>query len=126
MSGKRETLPCIGGDQLTFPVVLLLAFTGQPDRMSQRKRRETKQHPSRTRAGYQISCWLVSLHLMCDILSSHPTYPVEVLHSYVVSATNKIDQRPQFLEEHAKRQADSRREHEWSITVNNSIEREKK
>ena len=46
--------------------------TGPPDRMSQRKWRSTKQHPSRARAGYQISCCLLSLHFLCDILSGGP------------------------------------------------------
>ena len=39
--------------------------------MSHRKWRETKQHPSRDTSGHQISCSLVSLHFLCDILSSH-------------------------------------------------------
>ena len=37
--------------------------------MSHWKWRETKQHPSRARSGYQISCCLVSLHFLCDILA---------------------------------------------------------
>ena len=44
----------------------------RPDRMSHRKWRETKQQPSRARSGHQISCWLVSLHFLCDILSGRP------------------------------------------------------
>ena len=32
--------------------------TGPPDRVSHRKWRSTKQHPSRAREGYQISCCL--------------------------------------------------------------------
>ena len=44
-------------------------------RVSHRKWRETKhQHPSRARSGHQISCWLVSLHLLCDILTGRPVY----------------------------------------------------
>ena len=48
------------------------ASTGPPDRMSHRKWRSTKQQPSRARAGYQISCCLLSLHFLCDILSGGP------------------------------------------------------
>ena len=43
--------------------------TGRPDRMSHRKWREGKQQPSRARSGHQLSCCLVSLHFLCDILS---------------------------------------------------------
>ena len=32
---------------------------------------ETKQQPIRAMSGHQISCCLVSLHFLCDILSSH-------------------------------------------------------
>ena len=39
-------------------------------RMSHWKWRESKQQPSRARSGHQISCCLVSLHLLCDILST--------------------------------------------------------
>ena len=39
--------------------------------MSHRKWRETKQYPSRATSGHQISCSLVSLYFLCDILSSH-------------------------------------------------------
>ena len=46
--------------------------TGSPDRMSHRKWRSTKEQPSRARAGYQISCCLLSLHFLCDILSGGP------------------------------------------------------
>ena len=41
-------------------------------RVSHRKLRETKQEPSRARTGYQISCCLVSLHFLCDILHTGP------------------------------------------------------
>ena len=34
------------------------------------EKRETKQQPSRDRSGNQISCCLVSLHFLCDILST--------------------------------------------------------
>ena len=46
--------------------------SGLVDRMSQRKRRETKQPPSWPRSGNQISSCLVSLHFLCDILSTGP------------------------------------------------------
>ena len=38
--------------------------TGPVDRMSHRKRRETKQQPSKARSGNQITCSLVSLHFL--------------------------------------------------------------
>ena len=41
------------------------------DRMSHRKWRATKHHPSRVTSSHQISCCLVSLRFLCDILSSH-------------------------------------------------------
>ena len=37
--------------------------------MSLWKWRETKLQPSRARSGHQISCCLVSLHFLCDILA---------------------------------------------------------
>ena len=37
-------------------------LTGQPDRMSHRKWRETKQQPSIARSGHQLSCCLVMNH----------------------------------------------------------------
>ena len=46
--------------------------------MSHRKWRSTKQHPSRARAGYQISCCLLSLHFLCDILSGGPVHSREI------------------------------------------------
>ena len=46
-------------------------------RMSHWKWRETKQHPSRTRSGYQISCSLVSLHFLCDILAPITVYDAQ-------------------------------------------------
>ena len=39
-------------------------------RMSNWKWRETKQQPSRARSGHQISCCLVSLHFLRDILAT--------------------------------------------------------
>ena len=39
-------------------------------RMSHRKWRVTKQHPSRTSSGHQISCCLFSLHFLCAILAT--------------------------------------------------------
>ena len=47
-------------------------------RMSHWKWKETKQHPSRARSGHQISCSLVSLHFLCDILA-----PITVQASYI-------------------------------------------
>ena len=41
-------------------------------KMSHRKWRATKHHPSRATSGHQISCFLVSLHFLCDILSKSP------------------------------------------------------
>ena len=46
--------------------------TGIGARMSHRKWRETKQHPSRTSSGHQVSCFLFSLHFLCDILAPIP------------------------------------------------------
>ena len=45
-----------------------------------RKWRETKQQPSRARSGHQTSCYLVSLHFLCDILSGHPVFPATIFH----------------------------------------------
>ena len=42
--------------------------TGRIDSMSHRKWRETKQQPSRARSVHQLSCFLVCLHFLCDIL----------------------------------------------------------
>ena len=39
-------------------------------RMSHWKWRKTKQQPSRAKAGHQISCCLVSLYFLCDILAT--------------------------------------------------------
>ena len=43
-------------------------------RMSHRKWRETKQQPIRARSGHQITCCLVSLHFLCDILTPNGVY----------------------------------------------------
>ena len=43
-------------------------------RMSHWKWRKTKLQPSKARSGHQISCCLVSLHFLCDILA-----PITVL-----------------------------------------------
>ena len=51
-----------------------LGLTGRPVMMLHRKWRESKQQPSRARSGHQISCCLVSLHFLCDILSSRPVH----------------------------------------------------
>ena len=45
---------------------------GRLDRIAHRKWRETKEHPSRATSSHQISCSLVSLHFLCNILPSHP------------------------------------------------------
>ena len=46
-------------------------------RMSHWKWSETKQEPSRARSGHQISCCLVSLHFLCDILALITVYEVK-------------------------------------------------
>ena len=46
----------------------LKAYRATRQDVAQRKWRSTKQQPSRARAGYQISCCLLSLHFLCDIL----------------------------------------------------------
>ena len=53
--------------------------TERPDKMSHRKWRETKQQPSRARSGHQIRCCLVSLHVLCNILSGRPVDYFEIL-----------------------------------------------
>ena len=45
--------------------------------MSHSKLREGKQQQNRARSGHHISCCLVSLHFLCDILSSRP---VDLFH----------------------------------------------
>ena len=42
--------------------------------MSHRKWRETKQQSSRARSSHHISCCLVSLHFLCDILTGRPVH----------------------------------------------------
>ena len=59
-----STPPCIASG--------LTGTTGGPDRMSHRKWRETKQQPTRVRAGHQVSCCLVLLHFLCHIVSGDP------------------------------------------------------
>ena len=44
------------------------------NRMSHSKRRETKEQPSRARSGHQISCCLVSLRFLYDILATITVY----------------------------------------------------
>ena len=51
---------------------MLCFATGRLDRMSHRKWRETKQQPSSSRSGHQISCCSLSYHFLWDILSSRP------------------------------------------------------
>ena len=48
--------------------------TGPNRRMPHRKWRETKLQPSRASSGNQISCSLVSLHFLHDILQSGPVH----------------------------------------------------
>ena len=55
-------------------------------RMSHWKWRETKQHPSRARSGNQISCCLVSLHFLCDILA-----PITVVLQFAVQLRDQIN-----------------------------------
>ena len=43
------------------------------------KWRETKLQPSRARTGHQISCCLVSLHFLCDILAPITVHKCTVL-----------------------------------------------
>ena len=42
--------------------------TGRHQLYRDRRQDETKQQPSRARSGHQISCCLVFLHFLCDIL----------------------------------------------------------
>ena len=56
--------------------------TGPPNRMSHRKWRSTKQHPSRARAGYQISCCLLSPLFLCDVLSGGPVHFFDISTDY--------------------------------------------
>ena len=46
-----------------------LRYKGDSDMISHGKWRETNQQPSRVRSGHQISCSLLSLHFLGDILS---------------------------------------------------------
>ena len=59
-----------------FPEVLCLSRSENSllseGRISTWKWRETKQQPIRARSGHQICCCLVSLHFLCDILSTCP------------------------------------------------------
>ena len=50
-----------------YPILTVSTVIGA--RMSHWKWRETKRQPSRARSGRQISCCLVSLHFLCDILA---------------------------------------------------------
>ena len=47
-------------------------------RMSHWKWRESKVQPGRVRSGHQISCCLVSLHFLCDILAPISRYSMRV------------------------------------------------
>ena len=46
--------------------------------MSHRKWRETKRHPNIATSGHQISCSLISLNILWDILSSHSVVCTEM------------------------------------------------
>ena len=59
----------------------LACFTGRLARMPHRKWRSTKQQPSRAGSGHHISCCLVSLHFLCDILSSRPVGPARSMQN---------------------------------------------
>ena len=59
--------------------------TGPPDRISHRKWRWIKQQPSRARSSYQLSCCLLSLRFLCDILRSDPVQTVTHLMKKIVS-----------------------------------------
>ena len=74
-SHRWVTLCCIPRGSLSHGARKSLGNTGRLDRMSHRKWWETKQQQSRARLGHQISCCLVSLHFLCEILSSHPVLP---------------------------------------------------
>ena len=74
---------CQCGTKISYRKIETLANFGisiqgdlRPDRMSHRKRRETRQQPSRARSGHQISCCLISLHVLCDILSSDSSHTI--------------------------------------------------
>ena len=56
--------------------------TGRLDRMSHRKWRQTKQQLSRARSVHQISCCLVYLHFLCDILSWLSSGPVMLIYFF--------------------------------------------
>ena len=64
-------------------------------RMSHWKWRETKLQPSRVRSGHQISCCLLSLHFLCDILA-----PITVLFcdhaTFADSAANRSTESTGF------------------------------
>ena len=79
MSAQTERGNLRGGRGTTKKHFLTHESTGPVDRMSHRKRRETNQQPSRARAGYPISCCLLSLHFLCDILSGGPVDVGEIL-----------------------------------------------
>ena len=71
-----------------------------------KKWRETKQQPSRARSGHQISCCLVSLHFLCDILA---TIRVHVF-AFMRTLNEAILQKLSF---EVKRIKDDRREGTW-------------
>ena len=73
LMGKVTCLQCQKTHFLNpLPIIsvrqLLLLSTGLVCRMPHRKRRESKQHPSRAKSGHQLSCCLLSLHFLWCIL----------------------------------------------------------
>ena len=67
-----------------------IQHTGRLDRMLHRKWRETKRQPNRAGSGHQISCCLVSLRFLCDILSGRPVCIEEI------AASSKKTRLPPF------------------------------
>ena len=67
-----------------------LVYTGPPDRMPHRKGRETKQQPSN-----QISCCLVSLHILWHILSSGPVLLLNAIlyHAGIPNYDGEVPER---------------------------------
>ena len=76
--------------------------TGPVDRMLHRiinrKRRETKQQPSRAKSGNQISCCFVSLHFLCDILFTGLVHTVHVSACEVAKIMCPSTPQPQNMD----------------------------
>ena len=73
--------------------------SGPVDRMSHMKRRETKQQPNRARSGNQISCCLVSIHFLCDILSTGPVLAsaLEFIYGLSQENDNSAEKHPKYV-----------------------------